>query len=298
MADILVYHPNGTFNSVTPSGTGDSDRGVALVAALNSATAGDTILVPPGVYLLASGQTATRADVRVHLRAGAEVKKEGFEPGAVISVTAGAHFLSGFGRIVNKGVGDPIGSTGSRTSLEVKGGTLICSVDYVESTWDKSSAVVVQGTVSDAVLRSRYSLAIDYDGIEVTGGGCTIAVLRSASTSNPSDDGNSIEETNGTGIKREIQVVRGDSLAGPSLNLVGNGRSAIKCQTATSASHSAAKCLYGSKTVSVGFTGTYGGLEPTVLAQNSFASFTSLSCYYGFDVVHCGQSRYCRRDLG
>ena len=173
-----------------------------------------------------------------------------------------------------------MGSTGSR-ALEVKGGVLICSLDYLESTWDKSSAVVVQGTESDAILRSRYSLAIDYDGIEVTGGGFTISELRSASTSNPSDDGNSIEETNGTGIKREIQVVRGDSLAGPSLNLVGNGRSAVKCQTATSAGHSAALCLYASKTVLVGFTGTYGGPEPTVLAQNSFASFMSRSCYYG-----------------
>ncbi len=103
-AKILLYCTNGTFNTYVPGqGSNDAQRGAKLVEALDDANAGDTVVVPPGGYKLAIGETATRDGVHVHLMARSHIGKDGSNPGAVVSVTSGKHALSGFGRIENAG---------------------------------------------------------------------------------------------------------------------------------------------------------------------------------------------------
>ncbi len=217
MAEILLYHTNGTVDEHAPAGTTDRDRGVMLVSVLDMAAPGETVIVPPGGYKLVIGETATRDGVRVHLKTGVSVYKDSLksQQGPVVRVSSGEHRLSGFGEIANRNI--PVNPGEGADGIVVEGGRLSCTLDSVQSSAPSDSALVCRGGSGGGgrlVYSGRSILSREYDGLEVgEAGNCTVMAQSAISQQTmAASDGNAIEiRTSHSFDGGEASVVRAES---------------------------------------------------------------------------------------
>ena len=130
-AEILRYLLDGTVNSEAVNTTSDVVRGNKLTSVLNAASAGETIIVPPGNYKLIN---ATRDGVYVELMEGVLLYHDNVvpigpgSPDAIIYAASGNHFVTGFGRIEMRYTGSTTGYAVNHT-----GGNLVCVAQEISS---------------------------------------------------------------------------------------------------------------------------------------------------------------------